>query len=140
MDPVPPQIVGFAKVAVMAGLVLTVTVLLAVFVQPVAVNVADTVYVVLTVGAAPTTDPVAEESAVVGLQEYVSAAPVTVNTAESTTLPRQQVPLLTVICGRGLTMMRIVLTAEVQLLAVAVTLSVAVCTEVVLFTVVKLAM
>ena len=90
----------------------------------------------VAVGAAFITEPVVADSAVVGLHVYVSAAPVTVKVAES---PRQTEALLTVICGRGLTMMRMILAAEVQLLAVAVTLKVAVCTDVVLFTVVKLA-
>ncbi len=80
---------------------------------------------------------VESESPVTGLHLKVLAEPVTVNVAES---PRQIVALLMVICGRGLTIMRIVFAAELHALAIAVTLIVAVCTVVVLLTAVKLAM
>jgi hypothetical protein len=68
MEPfVPPQVVGLTDVEVMAGLGLTVTVLVAVFWHPVA-NAAVTVYVVFAVGDAITVAPVEDDSAVAGLQ------------------------------------------------------------------------
>ena len=80
--------------------------------------------------------PVVLLNPVDGDQLYVSAAPLTVKVALS---PSQIVGLFTVICGRGFTTILKLWAALVQPACVAVTVMLAVTTDVVLLTAVKLA-
>jgi len=77
----PEQIEGADGVTVIVGLGLTVTVTVVLPVQPTK-GVPVTVYVVVVVGKAVTTDPVVPDKPVPGDQLYVLAPP-----AVSTTLP-----------------------------------------------------